>query len=314
MTSKELMSIIVPVYNEETNIQPFYEAITAVLDQLDMNAEIIFVDDGSIDSSYKIIETLALKDNKIKSLRFSRNFGSHAAVSAGLRHAGGDAVVMISVDLQDPPTLINDFIKRWRQGYQVVWGVRESRDDPFMKKMLAKYFYALIRRIALPDYPRQGMDFGLLDRFVVDTINKFEEANRIMPPLLIWAGFKQSQILYHRGARYSGKSKWSLAERIKASIDIIVSFSYLPIRLMSYLGMVISLFSFLFAIYLIGIRVFYGLGGPGWPSVMVTVLFIGGVQLTMLGILGEYIWRTSDQVKGRPLYIIMEQIGLDKEK
>jgi dolichol-phosphate mannosyltransferase len=314
MPPRKLLSVVVPVYNEETNIQPFCEAVTSVLNPLDIEAEIIFVDDGSTDRSYEVIREFAQEDDRVKCIRFSRNFGSHAALTAGLRHASGDAAVMISADLQDPPELIRIFLERWQQGYHVVWGVREMREDPWMKKTLADLFYTLLRRIALPDYPPRGMDCGLLDRQALDAFIRFEEVDRIVPTILVWAGFRQTQIPYHRGARHSGQSKWSLSRRIKAAIDIIVSFSFLPIRFMSCLGITISLFSFLYAIFLVVRRALLGLGGAGWPSVMVAILFLGGVQLIMLGVLGEYIWRTSEQVRGRPLYIIMDRIGFDANK
>jgi len=310
----QLLSIVVPVYNEETNIEPFYRQLLGALAEVDMQAEILFVDDGSKDGTHEAIALLAKEDPRVKCLRFSRNFGSHAATTAGLRHARGDAAVFISVDLQDPPELIKAFVERWREGYHVVWGVRESRDDPWSKKTLARLFYALIRRIALPEYPPEGMDFGLLDRQVIDVFNSFEEADRIVPTILVWAGFRQAQIGYHRAARRSGVSKWPLRKRIKSAIDVIVSFSYLPIRFMSYFGMLVSLLGFGYGVFLIGRRLFFGLGEAGWPSVMVTVLFLGGIQLIMLGVLGEYIWRTSAQVRRRPLYIVMERIGFDDKK
>jgi len=270
------------------------------------------VDDGSRDRTFQLVSELARQDPRVKALRFSRNFGSHPAMTAGMRHARGDAAVIISVDLQDPPALIGRFIQQWRAGYHVVWGVREGRDDPWSKKLLANGFYALIRRIAIPDYPPQGMDCGLFDRKVIEAFNGFAEVSRIVPTLLIWAGFRQTLVPYFREARRSGESKWPLAKRIKAAIDIIVSFSYLPIRFMSYLGMFISCLGFLYAAFLIVRRVFFGLGGAGWPSVMVAILFLGGVQLLMLGILGEYIWRTSEQVRARPLYIVMDDIGFEQ--
>jgi glycosyltransferase involved in cell wall biosynthesis len=311
---EDLISIVVPVFNEEANIRPFHEALVAAIDAVEADFEIIFVDDGSSDETFSLIRELSERDRRVKALHFSRNFGSHPALTAGLRYAAGAAVVMISVDLQDPPGLIRTLIDRWREGFHVVWGVRETRDDPWAKKTFASLFYALIRRIALPDYPRQGMDFGLLDRKVVEAFNSFQEANRIVPTLLVWAGFRQTQIPYHRSARRAGKTKWSFGKRIKAAIDIIVSFSYLPIRFMSYLGLMISVLSFAYALYLVVRKIFFDLGGPGWASTMVAVLFLGGLQLTMLGVLGEYIWRTTEQVRGRPLYIILDQVGFDREE
>lgn len=310
---RDLVSIVVPVFNEETNIRPFHAELAAAVDSWDVDVEIIFVDDGSSDASFDIMTELREKDPRVHALRFSRNFGSHAALTAGLRFARGAAAALISVDLQDDPALIGRFIDEWRSGNHVVWGVRETRDDPWAKTLFANMFYALIRKIALPNYPPKGMDFGLLDRKVIRAFNEFDEQNRIVPTLIVWAGFRQKLIPYHRKSRRSGVSKWSFGKRIKAAIDITVSFSYLPIRFMSYMGLFASALGFCYGIFLILNRLINGAGGAGWPSVMVTVLFLGGLQLTMLGVLGEYVWRTSDQARRRPLYIVMDYLGLEAE-
>ncbi len=311
MTRRNLVSVVVPVYNEETNVRPFYDQLTAAVEPLDVDVEVIFVDDGSGDRTFELIEELAGGDPRVKAIKLSRNFGSHPALTAGLLRAAGDAAVLISVDLQDPPELIGTFVEHWRQGYNVVWGVRKSRDDPWAKKLFANVFYAVLRAMALPQYPRRGMDCGLLDRKVLDALGRFPEVNRVLPPMIVWAGFRQAEVSYHRGGRHSGVSKWPLGKRIKSAIDILVSFSALPIRFISYLGFAISLMSFLYACFLIVGRLLWGVGAAGWPSVMVTVLFLGGVQLIMLGILGEYLWRTSDQVRGRPLFLVMEELGFE---
>lgn len=313
MTHQKLVSIVIPVCNEEGNILAFYEALVPILDGIGLPAEIIFVDDGSTDRSYEIIDTLAQRDTRVKCLRFSRNFGSHPAIMAGLRWAAGDAAVMISVDLQDPPELIRELVRRWQEGFHVVWAVRESRDDPFSKKAFALAFYKLFRRIALPNYPATGMDFGLFDRRVLENLKSLNELNHFITGMIVWLGFRQTEVLYHRRARRSGYSKWSFGKRVKNGLDAIVSFSYFPVRFISYTGLFVSLLSFMFAGFLVVRRVFFGLGTPGWPSVMVAVLFIGGVQLVMLGILGEYIWRATEQVRGRPQYVVMEAIGFDQQ-
>lgn len=309
MPAQNLLSIVVPVYNEEDNIRPFYAALAPVLDRLDMPAEILFVDDGSKDRSYEIVSALSQQDNRVKCLRFSRNFGSHAAILAGLHSAEGDAAVIISVDLQDPPEMIHDLVARWQEGFHVVWAVREGREDPLSKKVLAALFYRLFRRIALPDYPAKGMDFGLFDRIVLEKLKEINELNNFLPGTIVWLGFRQTHVSYYRRARQIGRSKWSVGKRVKSALDAIVSFSHFPIRAISYTGILISVMSFLYASFLIVRKVFFDLGGPGWASLMVALLFLGGVQLVMLGILGEYIWRGSEQVKGRPPYIVMETVG-----
>lgn len=309
---RSLISVIVPAFNEEANIRPFYDALAPALKSIDSDFELIFIDDGSTDATFRILSELSGKDRRVRALRFSRNFGSHAALTAGLRNARGDAAVMISIDLQDPPDLIRTFVEKWREGSHVVWGVRATRDDPWSKKLYARLFYGLIRKIALSDYPPEGMDFGLIDRKVIEAFNCFQEVNRLVPAMIVWAGFRQALIPYHRGPRHHGTTKWSFRKRLKAAIDVIVSFSYFPIRFISYAGIVVSLLSFLYGSFLIVRRLWFGLGGAGWPSVMVTVLFLGGIQLIVLGILGEYIWRTSDQVRNRPLYIVMERAGTEE--
>lgn len=313
MNCPGLCSVVVPCYNEETNVEPFYNVLASVIDRLNFDSEIIFIDDGSSDRTCDIIRALAQKDERVKLLQFSRNFGSHAALSAGLHWAAGDFAIMLSVDLQDPPELIPDLIERWREGFHVVWAVRQGRDDFTVTKILASAFYGLFRRIALPNYPASGMDFGLLDRRVLEAFKEFHELNHFITGMIVWLGFRQTQVHYNRRVRHSGSTKWHMTKRIKLAVDSIVSFSYLPIRVASYLGIVVCLTSFLYGFFIIIRRLFFGLGETGWPSVMVAVLFLGGVQLITLGILGEYLWRGVEQAKGRPMYVIMEQLGFDKE-
>lgn len=309
MPKRTLISVVVPVFNEEENIRPFHDAMCAVELDPDIELEILFVDDGSSDASFERIAALRREDSRVRALRFSRNFGSHAALSAGLRAARGAAAMMISADLQDPPHLLHPFLEKWRAGHHVVWGVRETRDDPWLKSLSSDLFYKLLRRVALPNYPPRGMDCGLLDRKVIDTLNLFPEGNRLLPPIIVWAGYRSTEVPYHRQGRQFGVSKWSLKKRIKAAIDILVSFSHLPVQWISRLGFVVTLLSFLYASVIVTRRLFFDLGEVGWPSLMVAVLFLGGVQLMMLGLLGEYIWRAAEQVRGRPLYIVMEELG-----
>ena len=317
MSERKLLSVVVPVFNEETNIRPFYDALFPVLKGLDLDAEIIFVDDGSRDTTYECVSALAATDKRVKCLRFSRNFGSHPAVMAGLRAAKGDAAVMITVDLQDPPELIPELVARWRDdGYHAVWAVRESRDDPWSKKLFASVFYSLFRRFALKDYPPTGMDFGLFDRRILDCLNQMHELNHFIMGVIFWLGFKQTQVSYHRRARHSGHTKWSFAKRIKNSLDAFVSFSYVPIRFISMLGVIVSVVSMVFTALILARYFIWGMSQAtaGWGSLMVAILFLGGVQLIMLGMLGEYIWRGVDQVRNRPQYIVMNSIGFDQPR
>lgn len=305
------LTIVAPVFNEEENIAVFHERVTKVCTDLQLTYEIVFVDDGSVDRSPVLIAEFCRRDPYVRGLCFSRNFGSHAALLAGLRNSRGRAAVILSVDLQDPPELIGEMLQRWRAGAHVVWGVRESRDDPWQKQLFARVFYRIMRQMALPNYPEKGMDFGLFDRKVIDALCEIREANQFIMGLILWLGFRQEYISYHREARRFGVSKWPFWKRLKSAIDAIVSFSYFPIRFISWMGLAVSLISVVYACILIVNRLVFGLGVAGWPSVMVALLFLGGVQLIMLGILGEYVWRGMDQTKGRPPYIIMEQWGCD---
>ena len=296
--------------NEEENVQAFYSAVREVSDSItEVDWEFVFVDDGSTDRTVELLVGLREKDGRVRVVRFSRNFGSYAALRAGFEYAGGDAVVTISADLQDSPELFRSFVAHWLDGYHIVWGVRAGRDDPWAKKMLAGAFYRVIRRLALPNLPSEGMDCGLFDRKVVDAFCRIPDRNTITFMTIFWMGFHQISVPYHRERRRFGKSKWPFRKRLEAAIDVITAFSLLPIRLSSYVGLFVSALSFVAALVVLFNRLVLNLGGLGWPSIMTVVLFLGGVQLVMLGVFGEYIWRISLEVRGRPHYIVMEEIG-----
>ena len=311
MDMKKSVSVVAPVCNEEHNLRQFYDAIVAVEGSQDWLMEIIFIDDGSTDRSYELMRELHTADPRVKCVRLSRNFGSHAAIVAGFLHCRGQSALILSADLQDPPDLIPTLIRKWQEGNEVVWGVRESRDDPPTKTFLANVSYWLIRKVALPDYPKKGMDFGLFDRRVIDEIARMRETNKFVVGLILWLGFRQAFVPYHRSARQRGTSKWSFARRIKAAVDLFVSFSYIPVRFASVMGLLVSLAALVYGTVLVIRRAVFGLGGEGWPSLMVAILFLGGVQLLTLGILGEYIWRGTEQARARPEYVVMEKVGFD---
>lgn len=300
--------------NEEENVQPFYEAVKAVTDSLlDFDWEIIFVDDGSTDATVERIMAVRENDPRVCVIQLSRNFGSYAAIKAGFDYARGDACISISADLQDPPELFRSFAALWKEGYHIVWGVREQRDDPWSKKVLASIFYRLVRRLALADLPDHGMDCGLFDRKVVDVFRKIRDKNSITFMTIYWMGFRQARIPYRRESRQFGTSKWPLGKRIKSALDVITAFSYLPVRLSSYLGLIISTIALVGAVIVLFDKLVLGIGEWGWPSLMITMLFLGGVHMLMLGIIGEYLWRINTEVRDRPQYIVMNQVGLDKE-
>lgn len=311
MPNLRLISIVVPAMNEQENIQPFYEAVRTVIDSLsDFRWEIIFVDDGSTDNTAELTLALRKNDPRVRLLQLSRNFGSYAAIKAGFDYASGDAVISISADLQDPPELFRSFTAHWQTDYHIVWGVREQRDDPWGKKFAAHIFYRLVRRLALTDLPDHGMDCGLFDRSVIDAFRKIQDKNGITFMTIYWMGFRQARVPYRRQARRYGVSKWPVGRRIKSALDVITSFSYLPVRIISCFGLTISLIAFIGAIVVLFDRLVLGIGELGWPSLMITMLFLGGVQMFMLGILGEYLWRINSEIRGRPEYIVMREFGL----
>lgn len=312
MSASKLISVITPVLNEEASAEPFYRRLKAVADELgQFEWEFIFINDGSTDQTQERLLALREEDPRIRILQFSRNFGSYPALRAGLDYARGDAVVAISADLQDPPELIRSFIPRWQEGYDVIWGVRAEREDPWLKKTLATLFYRLVSFLALADLPKDGMDCALFDRKVVDAFRQIPDIHNIPFMTIYWMGFRQARIPYRRERRQFGYGKWPLGKRIKVALDVITTFSYLPLRLASYLGFLVSAFSFLGALVILFNKLVLGIGTWGWPSLMVTLLFLGGVQLIVLGLMGEYLWRIGSQVRGQPHYLVMREIGFE---
>lgn len=309
MASK-LLSIVVPVFNERDNLRRFHAAVTGVMQGLSgCDWEFVFVDDGSRDGSFAIIEELAEIDPRVTALRFPRNFGSHVAIAAGIDDCRGDAAVIMAADLQDPPPLIAEFVTRWRDGFDVVWGARTGRDDGRLRAWAMGRFYTLVRRFALPTYPKGGTgSFCLITRRVIDAFRQCTERNRLTFGLIAWAGFRETQVSYHRPRREAGVSSWTTARMLKAAIDTFVSFSFLPIRAISYFGLFVSLLSFVFGFYVLLNKLIFGTRVDGWTSVILTVLVLGGVQLVMTGVLGEYLWRILDETRRRPLYIVERRI------
>jgi dolichol-phosphate mannosyltransferase len=272
--------------------------------------EFLFVEDGSTDDTFALLEDLNRTDPRFKVVRLSRNYGSHAGAAAGLQFASGDAAVIMAGDLQDHPREIPRFLAKWREGFHVVRGVRATRQDGWTTRIMANAFATLIRHIALPNYPSTGTgSFCLLDRKVVDALNLFPEHNRLTSGLILLAGFNQTQIEYDRIARDSGASKWPLRRKIDLTISTIVAFSSVPIRLTSLLGIVIATLSFIYAGFLIVDTLLYGRAVEGWATIIVLMLGLGGLQLFVLGMLGEYLWRVSDEVRRRPLFLVQEVAG-----
>ena len=309
--AKPLIAIVVPVHNEKDNLAAFHEAVSVVMHQLgEYDWEFVFVDDGSTDESFEILTTLRDVDKRVTAIRFPRNFGSHVAIAAGIDYSKGDAAVIMAADLQDPPALIKEFVARWRAGFDVVWGARSGRDDGRMRAWAMNRFYSMVRRIAIPNYPKGGTgSFCLISKPVMDAFRQMNERNRLTFGLIAWAGFRETQVPYHRPRRLVGASSWTMAKMLKAAVDTFVSFSFLPIRAISYFGVLVSLVSFVFGFYVLLNKVLFGTHVEGWTSVMLAVLLLGGVQLVMIGVLGEYLWRALDEARARPLYIIERTLG-----
>lgn len=317
MTAKPTISILSPVYNEESVLPELYRRVKGVMEQIGEPWELILVNDGSRDRSAEIIAQLHQEDDRVKGLSFSRNFGFQVAVTAGLDHAQGQAVILTDADLQDPPELYPEMIAKWREGYDVVYGVRASREgETWFKLVTARLFYRLIYRITDINIPLDTGDFRLMNRRVVQAIRQMPERNRFLRGMVPWVGYKQIGIPYQRQARFAGESKFSSVRKmLPFALDAITSFSYFPLQLATYLGFVMAIISAVAILAVIVLRLI----GPhpaltGQATTLVTVLFLGSVQLICLGIIGEYLGRIYDEVKGRPLYLIDQSWGVERDE
>ncbi|MGH7933132.1 MAG: glycosyltransferase family 2 protein [Candidatus Binataceae bacterium] len=307
-------SIIVPVHNETGGLPTFFARLIPVLERLRTSFEIICVDDGSTDDSLARLLELRERITALKVLSLSRNFGKDVALSAGFDYARGAAVVPIDADLQDPPELIEQMVAKWRDGYDVVYATRSRRGgESWFKRLTARYFYRVFDRITDIPIPHDTGDFRLLDRRVVDVLVKLPERSRFMKGLFAWVGFRQTAVVFEREGRHEGETKWSYWRLWNFALDAVTSFSSLPLKIWSYIGAIISALAFFYAIFLLVYKLVLGIDVPGYASLMVVVLFFGGVQLITLGIVGEYLARVYNEVKGRPLYLVRDQIGFDEE-
>ena len=304
------LSIVVPFHNEEPNIDHLFERLCTVLNLLNTTYEIICVNDGSQDKTLECLLDYHHRNPAIKVVNFSRNFGKEIALTAGIDHAQGKAVIPIDADLQDPPELIEQLVEKWREGYDIVYAQRQLRlDDTWLKRFTAKGFYYTIGKLSPVDIPANVGDFRLLDRRVVEALKQMPERNRFMKGLFAWVGFKQCSVLYDRQPRYKGKTKWNYWKLWNFAVDGITSFSVIPLKIWTYLGLAISLLAFLYASYLIILTILVGITVPGYISLMVIILFLGGIQLIGLGIIGEYLGRVYEEVKQRPLYLVQKSHG-----
>lgn len=307
-------SFVIPLYNEEETLPELARRLTAVMNDLDGDAEAIFVDDGSGDRTYPLLSELRERDPRFKIVRLSRNFGHQLAITAGLDRADGDAVVVMDGDLQDPPEVAHRLIERWREGYEIVYAVRADRGaEPFFKRLATSVFYRALRRLTTLDIPVDVGDFRLVDRRALDEFRKLREHDRYVRGLFAWVGFVQIGVPYKRDARYAGKTKYPFSKLVKLGADGVVGFSKVPLRLALTFGFLFSFASFLYGLWAI-VKRLLGIGYvPGWASVVAVVSFIGGVQLIIMGVVGIYVGRIYDEVKQRPLYVVRDAEGFESD-
>lgn len=301
------LSIVIPVYFNEMNLHDLYKDLKEkVLDKL-KEYELIFVDDGSKDSSYTVMLELQKEDRNIRCIRLSRNFGSHAAILAGLNECSGDCAVMKTADLQEPSEILLEMFDQWKNGFNVVLAVRSDRNEHFIQKFFSNSYYKLMRRFVLKEMPLGGFDCFLIDRKVIEVLRLMDEKNTSLMGQILWSGFKTTSIYYTRLKREKGKSRWTLTKKIKLVIDSVLSFTHLPIRIMSVVGLIFFLISVAWSLIIIYLKIFGEIQIEGWTTLMVFNLFSSGLILLTLGIIGEYLWRNFDASRNRPVYIIEQR-------
>jgi dolichol-phosphate mannosyltransferase len=304
------LSVVVPVYNEEENIPVLYDRLVRVLEGASIDFEIVLVDDGSCDQSISKIKEIAASDERVRVVELARNFGHQIAITAGLDFARGKAVAVMDADLQDPPEVLPAFVAKWREGYDVVYAVRARRQETWLLRASYAAFYRLLRRVANVEIPLDAGDFCVMDRGVVDLLKSMPERNRFVRGIRSWVGFNQVGLPFERHARYAGRSKYTIGRLTILALDGLISFSYVPLRIIALLGLSVSLLSLLMAVFFFVKKLFYGLNPPGFASIMVSIFFLAGIQLITLGVIGEYIGRIFEEAKRRPLYILRRLSGV----
>ena len=311
----ERLSIVVPVYNEEETLAEFHRRLAAVLEGVSYEAEIVYVDDGSRDTSLELMHGLRRADPRVALIQLSRNFGKEAAMTAGLDYADGDAIILIDADLQDPPEVIPDLIVPWAEGgADVVNAQRRSRaGETWFKRTSAHAFYRLMEHVGRAPMPRNVGDFRLLSQEVVRDLKRLREQHRFMKGLFAWVGYRQVTVPYDRDPRYAGETKWNYLKLWAFSIEGITSFTTAPLKVATYAGLVVAVLALMFGLEMIFETLVFGNEVPGYPSLMVVILFLGGVQLMTMGVLGEYIARISDEAKGRPIYLVKEHHSAESD-
>lgn len=305
-----VLSVVLPMHNEGANIEALFQRLQPVMERLGVPYEVVCVDDGSRDDTWACLQTAHAANPRIRLLRFSRNFGKEMAMTAGLRHASGRAVVLMDSDLQHPPEVIEEFYAHWQAGAQVAYGVRRSRDtDPPLRRWLTRRFYKLLDGMSEVPLPRDAGDFRLMDRAVVDALNQMGERTRFMKGLYSWVGFRQVAVPFETAPRHAGTSTFNNWRLFRFALDGIVSFSTLPLRVWSWLGLAVAAVAVLYGGIITLKTLIFGIDVPGYASLMVATLFLGGVQLICLGVLGDYLGRVFTEVKGRPLFLVSDSVG-----
>ncbi len=298
-----MLSIVIPVFNEEENLHTLHARITKTFTEQGLDYEIVFVDDGSADQSPDILRRLEAEDRRIVVVEFARNFGHQVAISAGLEHSRGRVVCIMDADLQDPPEVLHTFLAKWREGWEVVYAIRTERKEWWGKRLAYAGFYRLLQRVANIDIPLDAGDFCVMDRRVVDLLVRMPERNRFVRGIRSWVGFKQIGVPYERQARHAGSPKYTFRKLLYLALDGLVSFSHMPLRIITVLGFTVSLLSFLVALFYLIKKITFGIGVAGFTTLVVSIFFLAGIQLMTIGVIGEYIGRISDEVKRRPLYV-----------
>ena len=298
------LSVVIPVFNEEDNLPRLYERLIAALDPTGLVYEIVFVDDGSRDGSLTCLRALAANDPRVLAVELARNFGHQVAISAGLDHSRGQAVIVMDADLQDPPEVLPEFIAKWREGYDVVYAIRRQRKEGWLKRGAYAMFYRFLQRVANIEIPLDAGDFCIMDRRVVDVLSGMPERNRFVRGIRSWVGLSQVGLAYERHARHAGQPKYTFTRLVYLALDGLVSFSYIPLRAITMLGFGVSLVSIVLAVFYTIQKLTIGLNPPGFATLIVALFFLSGIQLTTMGVIGEYIGRIFEEVKQRPLYIV----------
>lgn len=309
--ARSSLSIVIPVLNEAAGLVTLVDRLRTVLVQIGRPFEVIFIDDGSSDATLEVLKSLHAADPRVKAVALSRNFGKEIAVAAGLRYARGDGVVVMDGDLQHPPAVIVEFVAKWEQGYEIVYGRRRDRQtDSRFQRVFSRIFYELFEKMSGTQLPDGAGDFRLLDRKAVDALNLIGERSRFNKGLYAWIGFKTVGVTFDVAPRLDGQSRWQPRRLLRFALDGLASFTTLPLRVWSYIGVVVSVFAFFYAVVFMIKTLLWGVDIPGFPTLIVSVMFFAGVQLISLGVIGEYLGRVYEEVKGRPLFIVGERVGV----